>query len=609
MARSPANANDPAVLSFEGEGGWGPWADYGGVFLSAFLLRVFHILDIRSDYPFFSHLAGDAASYNDWGRRIAEGNWLGPSVFYQDPLYPYFLGVFYKIFGYSPESVRWIQIVVGSLTCLLIYDTARRLFNRRIGLCAGLIAAGYGSFIFHEGMLLKEAFSVFFSSSLLWFLILTQQKISNLSPAGGIEQFGGTGETPPYKFTPLLFFTGVWLGLLVLTRGNALLLVPGILFWLFLFLKGRTSWKFIFFGSAAFILGTILVMSPSALHNFYVGKDFVLTTSQAGSNFYIGNHKGATGFYIPLVPAQQTPEFEGQDARLIAELKSGRKLKPSEISRYWFRRTWADIQMDVGAWLFLLASKADFYMQAYEVPDYEDIYVARRYSWVLRLPLFGFGLVFPLAVMGVFLSFRHWKRLLAVHIFILINAFSVILFYLMARYRLPTVPPLIIMAGFSAWALSEWVRRRDYRRWVPAAAAVGLLVANGYRWQKDMNQLSSTSLTNLGIHYLENKQNKKALELLEEALKFSPNSAEVQNIVGNALHGLNALDLAIERYQIAIRLNPQHTGALYHLGAIYFRRGDYKRARENWERVLSITPTHQLAREALKQWGHLLREK
>ncbi len=42
--------------------------------------------------PLFYHLTGDARSYDEWAQQIASGNWLGRKVYYDAPLYPYFLG-------------------------------------------------------------------------------------------------------------------------------------------------------------------------------------------------------------------------------------------------------------------------------------------------------------------------------------------------------------------------------------------------------------------------------------------------------------------------------------------------------------------------------------
>src|SRR5574342_1134898 len=64
----------------------------------AFLIRLLHIFQLRGS-PFFDVLLGDAHGYDEWGRRIAGGEWIGRDVFYQAPLYPYFLGTLYAIAG------------------------------------------------------------------------------------------------------------------------------------------------------------------------------------------------------------------------------------------------------------------------------------------------------------------------------------------------------------------------------------------------------------------------------------------------------------------------------------------------------------------------------
>jgi hypothetical protein len=48
--------------------------------------------------PHFTVL-GDARGYDQWAQRLADGDWIGTEVFYQAPLYPYFLGVIYAVAG------------------------------------------------------------------------------------------------------------------------------------------------------------------------------------------------------------------------------------------------------------------------------------------------------------------------------------------------------------------------------------------------------------------------------------------------------------------------------------------------------------------------------
>src|SRR5437016_3888423 len=90
-----------------------------GIFALAFALRLIHIWQMRSS-PFFAVLMGDARGYDEWAQRIAGGDWIGRDVFYQTPLYPYFLALIYRFAGHSPILVRIVQAVIGSCSCVLV---------------------------------------------------------------------------------------------------------------------------------------------------------------------------------------------------------------------------------------------------------------------------------------------------------------------------------------------------------------------------------------------------------------------------------------------------------------------------------------------------------
>jgi len=69
-----------------------------GVFALALVLRLAYLWQWR-DSALFSTPIGDARAYLEWARAIAAGDWLGHEVFYQAPLYPYFLAVVLKLTG------------------------------------------------------------------------------------------------------------------------------------------------------------------------------------------------------------------------------------------------------------------------------------------------------------------------------------------------------------------------------------------------------------------------------------------------------------------------------------------------------------------------------
>jgi hypothetical protein len=378
-----------------------------GVALIALVVRLAYVWQI-SHAPFFDLRFGDARAYHEWALRIAGGDWLGQDVFYQAPFYPYFLAVVYKSLGVSVATVRFVQAVFGAGTCVLLAAAGMALFGE-YGAIAGLLLAIYPPAIFLDGLLEKSALVSFFTAALLY-LVAT----------------GHTGRR--------IFFTGMILGFLSLTRENALLLAAPLLLWLLVH-ERRTL------VAASFIAGCLLVLLPVGVRNYAVGGEFHLTTSQFGPNFYIGNHAGASGFYEPLVPGHGAADDEQDDAVRLAEEASGRTLSPDEVSAFWTARALDFIRQHRVAWLGLLTRKAALAYNAVEIADTESQDVYAEWSSILRLlsPI-NFAVVFGLAAFGTLMTAGHWRRLWFLYAIALTYTVSIVLFYVFARYRFPLVP-------------------------------------------------------------------------------------------------------------------------------------------------------------------------
>ena len=301
------------------------------IFFFALALRGAYLAEIKNT-PLFSNLIGDALSYDTWARDIAGGNWLGNQVFYQAPLYPYFLGVLYAVFGRNLLLVRLIQIVLGSLSCVILAQAGRVFFTRRAGIVAGVILALYPPAIFSDCLIQKSVLDLLFMSLLLYLLALMSRRLSS----------------------GLCISTGVVLGFLALTRENALALPIMILAWLLVHYRGESGSTRLRH-AAWIVLGSSLVLLPVAVRNKAVGGDFYLTTSQFGPNFYVGNNKNATGMYAGLIRGHESAEYERRDATDLAETAVGRKLNAGEVSSYWSEKTLSDIRAEPVRWLRLLA--------------------------------------------------------------------------------------------------------------------------------------------------------------------------------------------------------------------------------------------------------------
>src|SRR5215813_9781143 len=131
------------------------WTVPLGAWACAFCTRLLYLWQIQRA-PFFDLRIGDGESYHLWARRIADGDWLGSGVFYQAPLYPYFLACIYRVLGDSPGTVRIVQALMGGVACGLLAWTGARLWGRR-GVLAGVLLAIYAPGIFLDGVLEKSA--------------------------------------------------------------------------------------------------------------------------------------------------------------------------------------------------------------------------------------------------------------------------------------------------------------------------------------------------------------------------------------------------------------------------------------------------------------------
>ena len=101
------------------------------IFSIAFLIRIISVLQITG-IPFFNHLSLDPAYYNNWALDIFHGDWISSRAFDLSPLYPYFLAIIYRVFGYSLYAARLIQMLIGSLSCVLILWIGSYVFKRNL---------------------------------------------------------------------------------------------------------------------------------------------------------------------------------------------------------------------------------------------------------------------------------------------------------------------------------------------------------------------------------------------------------------------------------------------------------------------------------------------
>ena len=539
------------------------------ILVIAFLLRLFYLVQIES-IPLFYHLAGDGRTYNEWAQRIAAGDWLGQGVFYQAPLYPYFLGVLQLVLGHNLWFIRFVQILLGSFSCALIYLVGRRLFSRPAGIAAGFLLACYAPAIFFEALIEKSILDLFLVSLLLFLLV------------GAMARRGWTQ----------WLAAGAVLGLLGLSRENALVLAAVVPLWIFIYfsdqaVQTRARWAGLFFA------GLLLVLVPVGLRNLIVGGEFKLTTSQFGPNFFIGNNPEADGTYGSVNKVIGEPQLEGTDAARLAERASGKRLSSGAVSDYWLKKSWDYIRAEPTQWFRLLAKKWLMVWNAREVEDSDDFYIYRQWSWLLAFLSWinHFGVLAPLAAAGAWLSRNEWRRLWLLYAMIVSFALSVAVFYVFGRYRFPLVPLLALFAGKALAEMPAWYRKRGWRAQF-AVFFVLLISAAFVNWPiYAFSGPDAAGYNNLSNAYYKQGRVDEAIHTARQALELQPDLGVADYNLGNLYAGQGQFDLAKKYFEEAIRLYPNYAEARTNLGQLIAERGDLETGVQYFRKAIELNPS------------------
>lgn len=545
------------------------------VFLVALAWRGVALWQI-SQATFFEFLIGDAAAYDAWARDLAGGDWVGRRTFYQAPLYTYALGVVYATLGDTRLVVALVQSVLGGISAVLLCDAGWRLFSKGSGIVAGLLLGMYAPAVFSDLLIQKSSLDLLLVCWLTWLL-------SRIATGPRQWQF---------------FALGVAGGLLTLNRENALAIAIVLGAWIVVSaLRGTevdppVGHRRTFRPAALYLAGIALVLGPVAVRNRAVSGEWHLTTSQFGPNFYIGNHPGATGTYVPLASGRGDARFERQDAVALAETAEGRPLTDAEVSSYWAGRAWQFITSEPAAWSRLMLRKLVLFWNHAELTDTEDVATYAERSIALRVPgpWLNFGVLAVCAAAGLWCVWGRTSLVPLLLALILAYSLSVVAFYVVARYRLPIVPWLVLLSAAGVAQGWAWLREAT---WPRRAACLGGMLATGIVCGLplvDPDRQRTTTHLNFGAELTDRGRWSEALEELQIVLAINPRFPEAHFNLGTVYVALGRLNEAAECFRTALELDPKFALASLNLGNVALDQGDTSAATDWFEHTLQLDP-------------------
>ena len=114
---------------------------------------------------------------------------------------------------------------------------------------------------------------------------------------------------------------------------------------------------------------------------------------------------------------------------------------------------------------------------------------------------------------------------------------------------------------------------------------------------------NATPRVQLGNLYFDAERYEDAIKWYEEAVKLSPNDANLSTDLGVSYYYINQADRALEQFNRSLKIDPKHAKTLLNLGIVKaFGKQDLQGASEAWQQVIKLAPQSpeaQAARRAL----------
>jgi len=386
----------------------------------------------------------DSVFYHQMGAMLARGEgynspWSGLPTAQWPPGYPFFLTGLYFLFGPTVLGAKLANVFLGAATCALVYAAGLHIFDRwsaRLG--AALLAVFPGQIMFSSTLYSETVFTFLFWAGVLATVVLARRQPAAVGPWLAL---------------------GVLFAAAAFVREVALALpVIALLYWGL----SKVGWRRALRWTALALVGMAALILPWSLRNYLAMDAFVLLSSSAGSNFWVGHHEGAKGGE----PFSQLVELNNQYGPLTRPggeidisqngLRDGLKFMathPGDELRFvglklrdLYKQDTAGLVLN--EWGGLRAFLTDSVRSALEVlinAFYFAVLALSGLALFHWLRLKGRGPVMPLVVIAV-VTAGH------------------VLFFANTRFHFPVMPAFCLLAGWGVISTVRAARASSLRR-------------------------------------------------------------------------------------------------------------------------------------------------
>ncbi|MCY3759820.1 MAG: tetratricopeptide repeat protein, partial [Gemmatimonadetes bacterium] len=202
---------------------------------------------------------------------------------------------------------------------------------------------------------------------------------------------------------------------------------------------------------------------------------------------------------------------------------------------------------------------------------------------------FPFGIVGPLALVGLLLAIRERRAGLIV-LFVLCHAAAVVAFSATARYRLPAVPLLILLACYAGAWLMDRVSARQWGSVVPAAGLLLLVALPLNAWAVAPAEDARDRYC-VGLAYARQGMPARAALELRKALDLDEGHYDARLKLGELLVDLDNSAEAREQFRLLARRYPLRVDPRRNLANLHLEEGRIEEAAALFEEIVELEPT------------------